>query len=52
MPGAWHNIQVGIIAPAMATKIKAYTATTILQAVEVAKKMSKEGAVVLVKTPS
>ena len=35
--GAWHNI---LMAPAMATKRKAYTVTTL----EVAKKMSKEEA--------
>ena len=51
MPGAWNNIHVTIIAPAMATKRKAYTVTTTckLQAVKVAKKMSKEVAAMSVK---
>ena len=40
----WHNIHVAIIAPAMATKRKAYTVTTNLQAVKVVKKTSKEAA--------
>ena len=41
MPGAWHNTHVAL---AMATKRKAYTVTTKLQAVEVAEKTSKEAA--------
>ena len=50
MPGAWHNIHVAIIAPAIATKRKAYTVTTNLQDVEVAKKTSKQAAAMLAKT--
>ena len=44
MPGVWHNNHVAIIAPAIVTKRKVYTVTTNLQTIEVAKKMSKEGA--------
>ena len=49
MPGAWHDIHIAIITPAMATKRKAHTVTTKLQAVEVAKKMSKEAAAMSLK---
>ena len=31
MPGVWHNVHIAIIAPAMATKRKAYAVTTKLQ---------------------
>ena len=47
MPGAWHNIHIAIITPAMATKRKAYTVITNLQGVKVAEKMSKEAATML-----
>ena len=40
MPGAWHNIQVAIITPAMATKRKVYTVTSNLQGIEEAAAMS------------
>ena len=49
MPGAWHNIHVTMIAPAMATKRKLYTVTTKLQAAEVAEKTSKAAAAMLAK---
>ena len=39
-----HNIHVAIITPAMATKRKAFTETTKLQAMEVAEKTSKKAA--------
>ena len=49
MLGAWHNIHVAIIAPALVTKRKAYTVTAKLQAVKVAEKMSKERAAMSAK---
>ena len=51
MPRAWHNVHVhvAIIAPAMATKRKAHTVTTKLQAVEVAEKTSKGAAALSAK---
>ena len=49
MPGAWHNIHVAIIVPAMATMEKVYTVTTKLQAVEVAEKISKKAAAMSAK---
>ena len=52
MLGVWHNIHLAIITPAMATKRKAYTVTTNLQDVKVAKKTSKEAAAMVTKTPS
>ena len=52
MPGVWHNIRIAIIAPAMATKRKAYTLTTNLQAVEVDENKSKEVVEMSAKTPS
>ena len=52
MPGAWHNIHLAIITPAMTTKRKAYTETTHLLAVVVAENASKEAATMLAKTPS
>ena len=42
MPGACHNICVAVITLAMVTKKKAYTVISKLQAIEVAKKSSKE----------
>ena len=49
MLGAWHNIHVAIIAPAMVTERKAHTVTTKLQVVEVAEKTSKEAAAMSAK---